>query len=71
VGDVIRHGETGLLVPERNAAALAAAVRTLASDRPGALRMAARGRALVMELFDTDANLQRLAALFTDIRVDK
>jgi glycosyltransferase involved in cell wall biosynthesis len=64
VGDVIRHGETGLLVPERDAAALADAVRALASDRPGALRMAARGRALVREMFDTDANLKRLAALF-------
>jgi glycosyltransferase involved in cell wall biosynthesis len=64
VGDVIRHGETGLLVPERDAAALAGAVRTLASDRSGALRMAAGGRKLVMELFDTDANLKRLAALF-------
>jgi glycosyltransferase involved in cell wall biosynthesis len=70
VGDVIRHGETGLLVPERDAAALADAVSALASDRPGALRMAAGGRALVREMFDTEANLQRLAALF-DARLEQ
>ncbi|MDR2669793.1 MAG: glycosyltransferase family 4 protein [Desulfovibrio sp.] len=71
VGDVIRHGETGLLVPERDADALADAVRALASDRLGALRMATRGRALVKEMFDTDANLKRLAALFDASRAQQ
>ena len=63
-GDVIRHGETGLLVPERDAPALASAIESLARDREKALRMAAAGRKLVMAMFDPDANLGRLAELF-------
>ena len=64
-GDVIRHGQTGLLVPERDAPALASAIENLAKDRESALRMAAAGRELVMAMFDPDANLGRLTELFT------
>lgn len=64
-GDVIRHGETGLLVPERDAPALASAIESLARDRESALRMAAAGRELVMAMFEPEANLGRLAELFT------
>ncbi len=64
-GDVIRHGETGLLAPERDAPALASAIESLARDRENALRMAASGRELVMAMFDPDANLGRLTELFT------
>lgn len=63
-GDVIRHGETGLLVPERDAPALASAVECLVRDRESALRMAEAGRQLVMTMFDPDANLGRLTELF-------
>jgi D-inositol-3-phosphate glycosyltransferase len=42
---VVRHGETGLLVPERSAPAFAAAVQSLLSDPAGAARLGARGRA--------------------------
>ena len=63
-GDVIRHGETGLLAPERDAPALASAIESLARDREGAMRMASAGRELVMAMFDPDANLGRLTALF-------
>ena len=40
---VVRHGETGLLVPERSAAAFAAAVGSLLSDPARAARMGAEG----------------------------
>ena len=40
---VVRHGETGLLVPERSAAAFAGAVAALLADPVGAARMGARG----------------------------
>ena len=63
-GDVIRHGETGLLTPERDAPALASAIESLAKDRESALRMAGAGRELVMAMFDPDTNLGRLTELF-------
>ncbi len=65
-GDVIRPGETGLLVPSGDSAALAGAVRQLAEGRENSLRMAANGKALVMEMFDPAANLSRLELLFTE-----
>jgi glycosyltransferase involved in cell wall biosynthesis len=65
-GDVIRQGESGLLTPERDAAALARAVRRLAENREEALGMAARAKNLVRELFDPAANLSRLERLFTE-----
>jgi glycosyltransferase involved in cell wall biosynthesis len=65
ISDVIRHGETGLLAPERDAAALASAVERLARDREGALRMAARAGELVNAMFDPEIALTRLSALFS------
>ncbi|HET6812119.1 MAG TPA: glycosyltransferase [Acidimicrobiales bacterium] len=41
---VVRHGETGLLVPERSASAFAAAVGSLLADPAAAARLGARGR---------------------------
>ncbi len=51
VPEVVRHGETGLLAPPRDAAALAEAMRTLADDPSLRVRMAEAGKALVREEF--------------------
>jgi glycosyltransferase involved in cell wall biosynthesis len=64
INEVIRDGETGLLVPQKNAAALAAAIMTLAADRPAALALAERGRELVLRRFDSQENHRKLLALF-------
>ena len=64
IGDVVRHGETGLLVPERDAPALADAVQSLVRDREKAMAMAARAETLVTAMFDPDVNLDKLMALF-------
>lgn len=64
VSDVVRHEQTGLLLPERDAAALAEAVRRMAANRDQALAMAARARELLKVMFDTRSNLERLAGLF-------
>lgn len=51
VTDIVRDGETGLLFPERDAGALAAALETYARDPERAARLAVNGRALVLERF--------------------
>ena len=52
IGEVVRNGETGYLVTQRDAAALALAIRKMTQDRESALEMAARGRSLILEEFD-------------------
>jgi glycosyltransferase involved in cell wall biosynthesis len=69
ISEVIRDRETGLLVPQQDPAALAAAVETLAADRQAALALAARGRALVLRNFDTDENHRKLLALFHNAEI--
>ncbi len=50
--EIVRHGETGLLVPPGDPAALAVAVERLLSNRALRRRLGAAGRALVEEQFD-------------------
>jgi glycosyltransferase involved in cell wall biosynthesis len=66
---VVAHGDTGLLVPVRDAVALAEAVRTLADDAGLRARMAAAARQRARDFFDqrsvidlTLATYQRLLA---------
>ncbi len=63
--DAVIDGETGLLVPERDAKALAQAVRTMVEDRDNALRMAQNAKERVSRMFDTEANLDKLSHLIT------
>ena len=64
ISEVIRDGETGLLVPQRDPRALAQAVRRMLEDREQALRMAEAGRALVEQMFDRDTNITALRDLY-------
>jgi glycosyltransferase involved in cell wall biosynthesis len=66
VPDIVRDGETGLLVPPGDAIALANAVARLAADPPAARAMAARGRCHVEERFATEPCLARLGAVVGD-----
>jgi glycosyltransferase involved in cell wall biosynthesis len=52
IGEVIEHGREGLLVPQRDAAALAAAVERLAEDAPLATRLSAAAAARARREFD-------------------
>jgi glycosyltransferase involved in cell wall biosynthesis len=64
IPELIRNGDSGLLVPAGNTAALAAAIALLLSDRELRHRLVLSGRAAVAEHFDSSACARRLAVLF-------
>jgi glycosyltransferase involved in cell wall biosynthesis len=67
IPEVVRDGETGYLVPERDAPALASAVERLLDDQSTADRMGAAGREFVTAEFDVERNLRRLLDAFTNV----
>jgi colanic acid/amylovoran biosynthesis glycosyltransferase len=64
IGEVIRDGITGYLVPEKNPEQLAQAVTKMVSDRNLAVEMAKRGQELVAREFDQERNHTTLMELF-------
>jgi glycosyltransferase involved in cell wall biosynthesis len=64
ITEVVRHGETGLIAPQKDPEALADAIMDMAADRERAVAMAARGRDLVKQMFDPQANGAKLFELF-------
>lgn len=66
ISEVIRDGETGFLVPQRDARALADAIRRMAEDPDRARRMADAGRARVEDMFDHQRNIAALLCLYTE-----
>jgi glycosyltransferase involved in cell wall biosynthesis len=67
IGEIVRDGETGLLVPVDDAGALAAALHRLADDPDARRRMGEAARQLVRQQFDAGANARTLVALRRDI----
>ena len=65
--DIVRHGETGLLAPAGDVAALADAVLRLLSDPAQARSLAAAGRTDVLDRFSVDRMVQRTAALYEQV----
>jgi glycosyltransferase involved in cell wall biosynthesis len=63
IPEAVRDGETGLLVPERDAEALAGALERLMDDAALRERCARQGRALVEEMFSIEASGRELASL--------
>ena len=59
IPEILRDGETGLAVPQRDPEALAAALERLLDDPGLRVRLAAAGRRLVEEQFDVHANVAR------------
>jgi colanic acid/amylovoran biosynthesis glycosyltransferase len=60
IPDLIRHGETGLLVEPNDAVGLADAITSLMRDRPLAARLAEAGRQWVHQRFNLDTCLEPL-----------
>src|SRR4029453_3351240 len=65
VPELVRDGETGLLVPPDDAAALADAGERLAPDPVLRARLGAQGRVLVERQHDQDRNARRVVELLT------
>lgn len=59
IPEVVRDGETGLLVPPGDADALAGAIRRLIEDADLRRRLGDAGRALVTREFDAERNVDR------------
>ena len=64
IPELIRHNETGLLVPQRNAKAIADAVEWVYWHTQQANHLAHAGRKLILREFDLAMNIRRLAELF-------
>ena len=64
VDSVVEHGETGLIVPPADSAALAAAVEGLLADPAAARRMGEAGRAVVRARFGVARMVSETAALY-------
>ena len=62
------EGETGFIVPERDAEALAARLMTILADRERRSRMGAAARALAERKFDFAAQMRRLEEIYDQVR---
>ena len=61
VPEMVEHGASGELVPQRNPVALANAIERLLADPAAAARLGARGREVAAQKFSIEANVRRLA----------
>jgi colanic acid/amylovoran biosynthesis glycosyltransferase len=66
IAELVVHGETGLLVPERDPEALADVLERLLADHGLAAALAARGRTHVEAYFSLERNVARLRTLFDE-----
>jgi len=64
IPEVIRHGQTGFLVPRGDAAALAENILLLLEDRDLRQRLGQAGRSLAEEKFDLRKNVRELLQLY-------
>jgi glycosyltransferase involved in cell wall biosynthesis len=67
IPELVRSGDTGLLVEQRDAAQICDAILDVASDHAAAVERARRGRALVEQEYSLRTNVSRLEALFNKV----
>ena len=63
IPEVVRHEETGLLVPQHDAVSLAAAIERMVTDRPLGSRLSRAARSLVETSFDVHVQARALLQL--------
>jgi glycosyltransferase involved in cell wall biosynthesis len=68
--EIVREGQTGLLVPPRSPEALAAGVLDLASDPERARRMGELARADVRRRFSAEAMLREYSSLYDEVAAE-
>jgi glycosyltransferase involved in cell wall biosynthesis len=71
IPEVVRDGETGLLVPQNDTAALAAGLERLLEDPSLRLTLAARARRRIEEDFDARRNSARLRQVLLEVRTGR
>lgn len=67
IPDVVKHGETGLLVPPGNPSELASAITAVLDDADYAARLGARGRRRASEAFSWGAIARRIEDLYRSL----
>lgn len=70
IGEIVKEGETGLLIPPGDRAALTTALRTLVENPTLRLRQGAQAAALVQREFDAERNTERLLTLIKQCVTD-
>jgi glycosyltransferase involved in cell wall biosynthesis len=71
IPELVRHGVTGLIVPERDPAALAGALDRLLSDAELREQLALAARRLIADAFDIHANAAQVRSLFAPAALGK
>lgn len=64
ISEIIQNGKTGFLVPQRDAGALADAIRASLEDWPKSVQMASAGHEIVQNMFDPHKNSLLLKELY-------
>jgi glycosyltransferase involved in cell wall biosynthesis len=65
--EVVKNGINGLLIPPRDAASIAGAVRRLVSDKALRRRFGENGRRLAVENFSIDSVIQQTRAIYEEL----
>jgi glycosyltransferase involved in cell wall biosynthesis len=67
IPDVIRHNETGFLIPEKDNNALAEKIKILLNDKALAVKMGERGFELVNEKFNIQKQIGKLENMYDEL----
>jgi glycosyltransferase involved in cell wall biosynthesis len=68
VPEIVREGETGLLVPMRDPEALARSIKLLLNNKEKAKEMGEKGRRRVEENFTIEAHVKKVESLYQVLR---